>query len=143
MDKKDKALETFTLGFNCSQSVFSTFAEDLGIDRDIAMKVSCGFGGGMGKLQETCGAVSGAFMAIGLKYGNTTVDKEVKEFTYSKVKEFAERFKKIHGTLKCRELLNVDLNTEEGHDFYKENCLHEKVCEKCVQDAVKILDEIL
>jgi len=143
MNKSEKAEKTFLSGFNCAQSVFSSFAEELGLDRDQALKISCGFGGGMGKLQETCGAVTGAFMAIGLKYGMTEVDPQVKEANYAKVKEFAAKFEEIHGSINCMDLVKTDLNTKEGAAYFKENNLMENVCAKCVGDAVSIVEEMI
>ncbi len=118
------------------------FRKALALDRDLALKVSCGFGGGMGKLQETCGAVTGAFMSIGLKYGMTEVDLKIKEANYVKVKEFSEKFKAIHGSINCMELLKTDLTTLEGVSYFKENNLMDEVCTKCVGDAVSILEDM-
>ncbi|MFC2123590.1 C-GCAxxG-C-C family protein [Bacteroidota bacterium] len=143
MNKSEQAKKTFLSGFNCAQSVQSSFSEELGLDRDLALKLSYGFGGGMGKLQETCGAVTGAFMALGLKHGMTEVDPEVKEANYAKVKEFTQRFEEIHGSIKCIDLVETDLNTKEGAAYFKENDLLNEVCAKCVGDAVRIVEEML
>jgi C_GCAxxG_C_C family probable redox protein len=98
----------------------------------------------MGRLQETCGAVTGSFMVLGLhncqKYSD---NKDRKENTYSMVQRFDRKFRDIHGTLKCEELLKVDLKTPEGQHAFHDNRLDEQVCEKCIEDAVKILEELL
>ena len=143
MSKSEQAVETFLSGFNCAQTVLSTFSEELGMDKDQALKVSCGFGGGMGKLQETCGAVTGAIMALGLKYGITEVNPEIKEANYQRVKDFTAKFEEIYGSIKCMDLVKTDLNTKEGVAYFKENDLINKVCAKCVGDAVKIVEGML
>jgi C_GCAxxG_C_C family probable redox protein len=144
MNKADKALTCFKEGFNCSQSVFSAYAVDMGLSRETALKVSQSFGGGMGQMGETCGAVTGAFMVIGLKYGRTRVDDdEAKVKTYKLVKEFSEKFKARNGTIICRELLGCDIGTSEGQRIAKDEKLFSTVCPGFVQDAVEILEEIL
>jgi C_GCAxxG_C_C family probable redox protein len=145
MDKVKQSVSCFKEGFNCSQAVFSTFAVEMGMDRDTSLKVSQAFGGGMGgQMGETCGAVTGAFMVIGLKYGRTRVDEdEAKRKTYALVKEFTEKFKARNGTIACRELLACDISTPEGQRIAKNKGLFSTVCPKFVQDAVEILEEIL
>lgn len=144
MDKADKALSCFKHGFNCSQSVFSTYAIDMGVDRSTALKVSQAFGGGMAQMGETCGAVTGAFMVIGLKYGRTKADDdEAKVKTYKLVKEFSGKFRARHGTIICRELLGCDLSTPRGQQIAREKELFSTVCPRFVKSAVDILEEIL
>jgi C_GCAxxG_C_C family probable redox protein len=140
----NKAIDQFRSGLNCAQAVLNAYTDHFKVDKTMAMSIACGFGGGMGRLQGTCGAVTGAFMVMGLhncqKYTDT---KERKEKTYTMIQEFDRRFRNINGTLDCRELLKVDLKTEEGHQYWKENNLSEKVCEKCIGDAIKIMEEIM
>ncbi len=144
MNKAKEAVSCFKEGFSCSQAVFSTYAVDMGVNRETALKVSQAFGGGMGQMGETCGAVTGAFMVIGLKYGRTNADDdEAKVKTYSLVKEFTEKFKARNGTIICRELLGCDIGTPEGEQIAREKKLISTVCPKFVRDAVEILEEIL
>src|SRR4030066_960128 len=106
MSDVEKAGACFNEGFMCSQAVLSAYAEQFGLDHEAALRVSAAFGGGMGRMGETCGAVTGAFMVIGLKYGRTAVqDPQSHEKTTRLVKEFVDRFKAIHGSIVCRELL--------------------------------------
>ena len=142
--KEQEALDYFRDGFNCAQSVFTVFAKEKNIDESTALKIACGFGGGMGRLQATCGAVTGAYMAIGLNHGKSLDDdgNEKREKTYSLVKTFDSEFKKIFSTTSCRELMQCDLNTEAGKKFATEHNLAEKVCERCVMEAVKIVEKI-
>jgi C_GCAxxG_C_C family probable redox protein len=146
MDNKrvDQAVACFRNDFNCSQAVFSTYAEQFGMDKPTALKVSCAFGAGMAFMAETCGAVTGALMVIGLKHGKTRPgDDYARDMTYDLTLEFVERFKAKHGTIVCRELLGCDIGTEEGKRSYDEQQYEEKLCAKFVEDAAMILEEIL
>lgn len=144
-EKSVKARELFLKGYNCSQSVIGAFCEDLRLDFKTAMLISSSFGGGMGGLRETCGALSGAFMVIGLKYGYTTPDDpNEKAELYKKVRIVAEAFKEKYNTMLCRELLeakNLIVKTEPSirtEKYYKE-----RPCAVFVESAVEILEEIL
>ena len=138
------AINLFKSGLNCAQAVLSTYSDKLNFDNKLALSISCGFGGGMGRLQETCGAVTGAFMVISIfncqKYSDN-IDR--KEKTYSMIQDFNEKFNEIHNTMNCKSLLNTDLKTADGRRFVKENKLDESVCEKCISDSIKIIEEIL
>jgi C_GCAxxG_C_C family probable redox protein len=140
----DKAVNAFRSDFNCAQSVLTAFADKFNFDRNLALCISSGFGGGMGRLQKTCGAVTGAFMALGVyncrKY---YTNKERKEYTYAMIQEFNERFQELHGSCDCRTLLNCDLNTEEGKAFARENNLFEIRCEKYIENAISILEDMM
>jgi len=144
MEPEQLAASRFSEGFNCAQAVFSAYAEQLGMERNAALKVSAGFGGGMGSLAGTCGVVSGAVMAIGLKYGATEgQDRETKLKTYALVREFAAEFKARRGAITCRELLGYDISTPEGKKAVEEQGLAGKICPGLVQDAAEIVAEIL
>jgi len=144
MSRVDKAIACFDNGFNCSQAVFATYCEQLGLDRETALKLSCGFGGGMGRMAETCGAVSGAFLLIGLKYGKFREDDSTsKERTYNLVREFSDRFKEIHGSIKCKDLLGCDISTPEGRECMNVNGLSETLCSKFVADSAELIEELL
>ena len=144
MNKAKESASIFNEGFSCSQAVFSTYAVDMGLNREIALKISQAFGGGMGQMGETCGAVTGAFMVVGLKYGRKRADDdEAKIKTYKLVKEFTEKFKARNGTIICRELLGCDIGTAEGEKIAKNEKLFSSVCPGFVRDAVEILEEIL
>ncbi len=121
-----------------------TYGPRFGLDREKALRVAGAFGAGMGRMGETCGAVTGAFMVIGLKHGKTTADDdEAREKTYELVKEFTARFKGRNKTLLCRELLGHDLSTQQGRDAVLEKNLFITLCPRFVRDAVEIIDEIL
>src|SRR5271157_2412795 len=112
INRIETAESCFRQGFSCSQAILSTFGEQFGLDRDTVLKLAAGFGGGMGRMAGTCGAVTGAVMVLGLKYGAVSPDdRQAKELTYEKVREFAARFKEREGSLVCRELLGYDINS--------------------------------
>jgi C_GCAxxG_C_C family probable redox protein len=143
MTNAEKAIETFDNGFNCAQAVISAYIERFKLNPDTALQITSGFGAGIAHMQETCGAVSGSIMLIGLYIAEKTTDiSERKEKTQETASSFIQQFKERNGTLRCRELLNCDVNTEEGMYYYDVNELHDKVCMKCVKDAVEILDKI-
>ena len=134
----------FRNGFNCAQSVLASYKDELSINEDDLLKISCGFGGGMARMQNTCGAVSGAYMVIGSKYGKCNKDdNEAREKTYSLVREFDLEFRKVHKTSNCMELIGCNLLTEEGKKYFKDNNLLEKVCMKCIESSVKILNTLI
>jgi len=144
MNKIKQAVSCFNKGFSCSQAILSTYGQELGMDRKTALKVSGAFGGGMARMAETCGAVTGAFMVIGLKYGKTKVnDEKAKDKTYDFVKEFVSRFKARNNSIICKELLGCDISTDEGVKEFKDKRLITTLCPKFVQDAAEIIEEML
>ena len=140
---EETALALFEEKYNCSQSVLFAFANDFGLDPELALKISTAFGGGMGRKQEVCGAITGALMALGLKYGRSEGEpKEKMDFTYQKTREFIDEFSEIHGSPYCRDLLGCDLLTEEGQTAFLEKNLR-KACEEYVTTACKLLEKYL
>lgn len=134
------AVDLFNQGYNCSQSVFCAFCDVTGLSRDEAFKISSSFGGGMGRLGEVCGALTGAFMAMGmLLSGTNEKDKASKEEHYVRVKELGTRFSQEKGSLLCRDLLEINkTRPEEFRDGVKV-----KDCEHLVAKAARLLDEYL
>ena len=145
MDRSEQAVSKFIEGYNCAQAVFFSFSDFVKIDKDTALKLACGFGAGMGRKEEVCGAVSGGIMVIGAKYGRgENDDRSATEMTYAKTRELMDKFAKRHGTFICRKLLNgCELTTEEGQKQFKENDLLNKTCKPCVQSVVEILEGIV
>jgi C_GCAxxG_C_C family probable redox protein len=144
MSRVETALSIFKEGFGCSQTILVTFADLFGLDRELALKISSGFGGGMGRMAQTCGAVTGAFMVIGLQNGPVSgEDKVKKEKTHQLVREFAEKFVSRNGSIICKELLGCDLSLPGALELAKEKNLFHTVCPKFIQDSTEILEEIL
>lgn len=126
--------------FNCSQTVFSLFANDIGIDEKTALKISSGFGGGMA-CAETCGAVTGAYMVIGMKYGHDVSDPDKKANTKELIKKFNDKFKEKHDSLICKNLTGYDISTPEGAEAASENDVFSTKCPKFIKTACNILEK--
>ncbi len=143
-NKSDLAVQCFSNGFNCAQSVFSSFCEELDLDKETALKISGAFGGGMGLTGEACGAVTGAYMVIGLKYGKSkSDDNAAKEKTYALVQEFSKRFKAEFGSVNCTELLKYDIGNEDEMRKAAEEGLFKSLCPRLVVRATELVEEIL
>ena len=143
MSLKDRASDNFKKGLNCSQSVIEAYSKTSALDPETAKAVSAGFGGGMGRAQKTCGAATGAIMAIGCKYHDSKDPSGSKEIAYKKTSEFLKRFEEINGSTECHELLGVDIKTNEGKEKYKKKNMSETKCLKYVQDACDILEKMM
>jgi len=144
MKKDRKALENFSTGLNCAQAVLSSFAEELGVEEEKALKLASGFGGGIGRMAGTCGAVAGAVMVIGLMHGYTTgEDKPAKDTTYSLVRQFAGEFARQNGSTVCRELLGCDVSTTQGFRDATDSGVFKTLCPRYVESAVLILEKML
>ena len=116
----------------------------MGLDHELALRIAGAFGGGMARMGETCGAVTGALMAIGLKYGMTQAkDEAAREKTYKLAQEFMTKFKARHDSLVCRELLGYDLSSPEGRKAAHDKGLFSTLCPQLVRDAVEILEQML
>jgi len=139
----DKAVALFREGFNCSQAVCAVYAEQCGLNRELALKVSGGFGGGMGRSGEICGALSGAVIIIGLKHSGVKAhDKTARMKTYDLTRELLQRFKFRNNTLYCRELIGCDISTPEGFKRAMDEKIIPTRCPKFIRDAAEILEEI-
>jgi len=144
MQNPEKANRTYESGFNCCQSVLSTFATEFNLDSDISLRLATGFTAGMAYQGKTCGAVLGAYMIIGLLKGSTyPADEYSREVTYGLIKEFNTEFIRLNNSIECKELLKKDVSKPDELDFIIRNRLFDINCPKYVREASKILDEIL
>jgi C_GCAxxG_C_C family probable redox protein len=144
MDTSENASAHFKQGYNCSQSVFAALAPELGLDEATALKIASGFGGGVGRSGEVCGAVSGAVMALGLRFGGTSAEPQVKEKMYAVVQDFIDHFRKAgHDGVTCRGLLHVDISIPEGRQAAREHGLFDGICPSLVGDAAQIVKKML
>lgn len=144
-DRAQKARGLFNEGYNCSQAVLGAFAEDAGLDMKTALRLAAPFGGGMGRMREVCGGVSGMFMALGLFLGYSDPnDPEAKKKLYSDVRELAERFKASEGSIICRELLS-SVKTQPGPDPEPRNTADYKKrpCPDLVAYAAQLTEDFL
>ena len=126
--------------FNCAQTVFSLFAPELGIDEKTALKIASGFGGGMA-CAETCGAVTGAYMVIGMKHGHASPNPDEKANTKLMVQKFNEKFKNVHGSLICKKLTGFDISTPEGNTAACEEGVFINKCPGFIKTACNILEK--
>ena len=144
MSRVEQAVSYFKDGFNCSQSIFSCFSVEYGLSRDNALKLATGFGGGMGRLGKTCGAVTGALMVIGLKYGKVSIEDDTAAGkTYRLVQKFIKKFTEINGSITCNDLLDCDISTLEGLNSANEKNLFTTLCPNFVRTSAEILEKIL
>ena len=143
MSHSERAAKLFCEGYNCSQAVLVAFAEDCGLSEKTAALLSSSFGGGMGRLREVCGAVSGMFMVAGLLAGYTNDDpKEKKDQHYALIQQHANEFKAKHSTIICRDLLgNLGKSTSPVSDPRTAEYYKVRPCVKFVITAADILDK--
>lgn len=144
-DHSKIAGDLFLEGYNCSQAAFLAFRDLTEMDRQTALRLSSSFGGGMGRLREVCGAVSGIFMAAGILWGyDRPGDIEAKAAHYARVQSLAEAFRKKHGSIVCREILKGIVSdsspnpTVRDAEFYKK-----RPCLRCIEDAAAVLDDMI
>ena len=140
-----KAREYFLQGYNCSQAIVLAFSEEMGIDINALLKLSSSFGGGMGRLREVCGAVSGMYIVLGFFRGyDSPEDFEGKKRLYSEIQELAVQFKDKYGSIVCRDLLKGIAHTDGAEpekrtaDYYKK-----RPCAEQIEYAAYILNEFL
>ena len=135
-ERSDRGVELFKSGFNCAQAVVGAFAKELGLDEKTAMKVSAGFGGGVGRTGEICGALSGAAIVAGMLYGATEgSDAESKARTYEEIQRIIKLFKEKNIFVTCRELKDPPADGEMSY--------RRRPCAQLVEDAILITEKVL
>lgn len=142
MSKAEKAAENFINGLNCAQSVLFTYGPDSGLDREACIRIAAPFGGGMGHVQEVCGAVTGALMVIGLRHGEGTAERDRRDHVIELSREFIDAFRARFGSVLCRDLLACDISTREGLLKAREQGAF-AVCADYVRAAGGLLDKKL
>ena len=144
MNRAEKAKKQFEKGIFCAPAVLSTYSEQFGLDKSLALKIASGFGAGIGRMGRTCGAVTGALMVIGLKHGQVNLsDQESQQKTYTLTKEFVDRFTKLHGSTECKELIGYDLSDSDELRLARDSGVFQNNCPSFVYDAACILEDIL
>jgi len=147
MNKIDLAAQYHEQGYGCAQAVLAAYSGDFGLEERLALKLATGFGSGMGRMCEVCGALTGAFMVIGLKYGKEKTDGTrygtETETTYRLVADLASKFKEKNGSIYCRELIGHNLMDPAERAKVVEMGLFKTTCRKCILDAVELLEETL
>ncbi len=137
---EERALAYFHQDYNCAQSVFAAFAEQMSVSEELALRLSAGFGAGVGRMRGMCGAFSGLTMLAGFRHGNLTGNPDDKEHIFSLVREQAAAFKAEFGTLTCRELLHLDTDVQEGArpNARTQAYYDARPCERCVAFCAKL-----
>ncbi len=144
MNRKEKALEYFSKGFNCAQSVIVSFSDVMGLNEETALRMASGFGGGMGRMQGTCGTVTGAFMVIGFLRGKYKQgDDQAKEITNQLIQDFSKKFIEMHGNIDCKGLIQYDLNTPEGDKTANSSDVFNKKCTQYIISSVELLEKMI
>jgi len=145
MKRSEKALSYFNNQFNCAQSVFTSFGPELGLSEDECLRIATAFGAGMGKQQHVCGAVSGALMVLGLKFGKAFNDPEQKkEETYQKAEDFLKEFESKNGSIHCKQLLQgLNMNDEKELQKINQLGLFQNSCESYIKQAVELTDLLI
>jgi C_GCAxxG_C_C family probable redox protein len=144
MKNTDAAVELFAQGYNCAQSVFAAFGPKFGLERSECLIIASALGGGIGRQGDTCGAVAGALMILGLECGNVVAeDPAAKAQAYARGQEFIDAFKERNSTIICRELLGLDMSDPDTFKTASEAGLITTVCTRAVRDAGEILEIML
>jgi len=145
MNSAEVAVTRFEQGYSCSQAVFSALAEPRGIDRDLALRVAAGFGGGLARSGQTCGCLTGALMAIGLAQSSVSSEENraAKEKTYERARRLLREFAEHNHSTLCLDLLGCDISTPEGLEYARRTGLFQTRCTPLVRDAVEIAERIL
>ena len=147
LDKKELAAQYHARGYGCAQSVLAPYAPDYDLTEELALKLGTGFGSGMGRMCEVCGALTGAFMVLGLKYGKVNTDGNrygnETETTYKLVAELAQKFATRNGSIYCRELIGHDLSDPAERAKVVEAGLFKTTCGNCIHDAMELLEEVM
>ena len=135
---------SFKSGFNCAQALLLGTGPRYGMAPELCLKIAAPFGAGMGRTGSTCGAVTGAIMVIGLRCGHSAAnDKQTKERCYAATRDFLERFRAVHGSVVCNQLLGLDISTPQGFAESRARDLHNTLCVGLVKSAAQILGEVL
>jgi C_GCAxxG_C_C family probable redox protein len=141
-DHLTEALELFRSGFHCSQAVFAVFSDELGLPHDTALKIACPFGGGIGGYGKTCGALTGAIMVIGLKYGSSVAtDIQAKNQSREKTRELMKAFETAHGSFNCNDLVGFDRSNFTGAELLVRLPYFHSTCPKFLETVISFLEE--
>lgn len=144
MDKSKQAAHRFCNGCSCAQAVLTTYSDKYGLDVEQAMKMTTGLAGGIGKMGQTCGTVTGSVLVLGLeKSSGKPHDHESKDATMQAIHQFTEQFEKKHGSLVCKELLACDLSQPDGYKKARDSGVFKTRCPEFVETAVGLLEEII
>jgi C_GCAxxG_C_C family probable redox protein len=138
------ASQRFTEGYRCSEAILTSYCGKVGLNKNLAMKIGCAFGGGLGSNGDVCGAITGSIIILGLKHGRTNKDDaDTRVKTDIQVQTFLKKFRSKHKHTRCNDLIGFDRSTPKGHDIAAAAGVFKKICPKLVKDAAEILEELL
>lgn len=143
MNATEKAVHLFEDGLNCAQAILTAFGEPYGLAPDTAKKLGRPWGGGLGRMGQICGAVTGAVILLGHAQNGALAEPEARNKICASIKALIQRFEQRNGAVVCMDLLGADISTEEGQQRIKEEMLVKRLCPKFVEDASAILTELL
>ena len=145
MTRREMAMANFYEGYNCSQSIVLAFADLIPIEKATLLRMASSFGGGMGRLREVCGSVTGMFMIAGILYGYDGPETgQVKADHYARIQELAHRFEEKHGSIVCREMLGLSVRHDvpvpeaRTQEYYKK-----RPCPEIIGDAADLLEQYI
>ncbi len=143
-DHVAEANRLFESGFHCSQSIVAAFSQEFGLSQEVALKISCPFGGGLGGYGRTCGALTGGMMVVGLKYGSSNgADVDAKALSRKKTRELIEAFENAHGTSICNDLIGVNRTNLLGEQLLAVRPIIQSKCPKFLETVITYLEEEL
>ena len=143
MNPSEEAKSLFEEGYNCAQSMLYKHGKDYFAENKLALKLASGFGAGVSYRGEMCGAVSGALMVLGLRYGYSELSADTSaELIFRITNEFMDAFEKRNGSIICKQLLQTDICTPEGLAYARQNGIFKKTCPNLVESASEILESL-
>jgi C_GCAxxG_C_C family probable redox protein len=143
MIRSIKAANKFLDEYACSQAILTEYCDQYGLDHTLALKLASGFAGGM-RMGKTCGAVTGAYMVLGLNFGGFDCHQiEGRKRVYRAVCDFTRKFEELYGSVNCMDLLGYDIRTEQGMQAVREQNLFRTVCPEFVKASAKLLDQLI
>jgi len=142
--RAEEVLSLADKGYSCGQAILGTYGPLFDLDRETAYKLACSMAAGFGGQGKTCGAVTAAYLVIGLRFGNSRVDEiELRELTFELVQQFTQTFESRHDSTQCSNLLGHDIRTVEGLKAVRQQGLARKLCPAFIRSATEILEELL
>jgi C_GCAxxG_C_C family probable redox protein len=143
MNRIVNAVDKYNDGYACSQAILSEYSALFDLNPDIALKLASGFAGGM-RMGRTCGAVTGAYMVLGLRFGDCNCSKiEGRQYVYRAVCEFTRKFKEIYGSTDCMDLLDYDISTKQGSQAVKEQNPSRTHCSQFIETSGRLLEQFI
>jgi len=143
MNNVEIAVDLFSKGFVCSQAILASYSEKFGLNKELALKLATPFGGGIARKGEICGAVNGAIMVMGLKFGVMMADDRTsRENCYRMINTFINKFESKHNSIICRELLGLDISDPKEYELIREKNLFTTLCPQLVKSAAELLKEL-